>query len=59
MSQAYKCDRCEALYERNYELYRFKHYICLDNHPLTDTVVDLCPRCQEELEKWLEERKEK
>lgn len=58
MSHAYKCDRCGALYERNIELYIHKHYICLENHPYSDTEIDLCPNCQVELEKWLEERKE-
>lgn len=53
MASASKCDRCGTLYEPP----KCRPYISLieDKHHGT-SYFDLCPKCQSELEKWLEER---
>ena len=47
---ALKCDRCGTLYERDYTPdIRINKY----THPYGDEWIDLCPKCQQMLEKWL------
>ena len=50
---AYKCDRCGALYEREYT-----HRRCIeithDLHPYETVILKLCDKCQNELLSWLE-----
>ena len=58
MSKALKCDRCGALYEYDFQLYLRSYYVGKECHPYEDKRLDLCPNCQTELEKWIEERKE-
>lgn len=53
--KAYKCDRCGNLYERkvkpNITIYKYV--------PFCDTRLDLCHKCQDTLENWLNEFKPK
>lgn len=49
MSRARKCDRCHNFYDPfNYKMVIVK----ADNR---NKQVDLCPSCQEKLEKWVHE----
>jgi hypothetical protein len=48
--KANKCDICVALYERKYTPdVRINVYI----HPYGEEWLDLCPKCQEKLEKFV------
>lgn len=48
--RAYKCDICEALYEQQFTPdVRINVYI----HPCGAEWLDLCPKCQEKLEKFV------
>lgn len=49
---AYKCDRCGKLYER--ETHRRFIEITHDLHPYETKILRLCDDCQNELLKWLE-----
>ena len=52
---ALKCDRCGALYERDYTPdIRINKY----THPYGDEWIALCPKCQQMLEKWLKGEEE-
>ena len=63
MSQAYKCDRCGKLYESEMRTLTSKNYSVLKPHTINYTignpgtylshVADLCPKCQEQLELWM------
>lgn len=48
---AYECDRCGALFKRNCVP---KTTITIDQHPNGFERLDLCKKCQEELENWLD-----
>lgn len=50
--QAYKCDRCGELFERPC-YYNIR--INVDCHPYEDNYLDLCDKCQFELEKWIDD----
>ena len=56
MAMAYKCDRCKSLFDR-----RFVPDITVHGYIHGQGVerYDLCPKCQEYLENWLKEFKEK
>ncbi len=47
---AYECDRCGALFKRNCAP---KIIIAIDRHPNGFERLDLCKKCQNELENWL------
>lgn len=47
---AYECDRCGALFKRNCVP---KTTITIDQHPNGFERLDLCPKCQKELENWI------
>lgn len=49
MARAYQCDRCGAFYARGSMngLYEVKTR-------MVDRCQDLCPKCSEELEKWMQ-----
>ena len=47
---AYECDRCGALFKRNCVP---KITITIDQHPNGYQHLDLCPKCQKELENWI------
>lgn len=50
MAQAYKCDRCNVLFERDITPnITVQKYI----HGYGTNTFDLCPECQCRLEKWL------
>lgn len=50
--KAYKCDRCNKLFERDYVPdIRIEQYC----HGYDGVRKYLCPECQAELEKWLKE----
>jgi len=51
---AKECDRCNTLYkpECNPDI-RINIY----RHPYGDSWIDLCPKCQKELEEWLKKKK--
>lgn len=65
------CDRCGKIIDKDTLLMignprqfiiPFTKYKILKSNPLTyetDTVVDLCPECQEKLDVWLKEGKSK
>lgn len=48
---AYECDRCGALFKRNCAS---KIIIAIDQHPNGFERLDLCLKCQKELENWLD-----
>ena len=56
MAKAYECDVCGDFFKRNdtpdiaIVVYHYGH---------GDMRQDLCPKCQEELENWLKEKKGK
>lgn len=53
MANAKLCDRCNRLYVSPITPdVRINKYV----HPYGDSWVDLCPHCQEQLEKWLDEK---
>lgn len=55
MANAYKCDVCGHLYVRSYVPdITIKHY----RHGYGEDRYDLCPKCQEELETWLKQKKD-
>ena len=47
---AYECDRCGALFKRNCVP---KTTITIDQHPNGFERLDLCNKCQKELENWI------
>lgn len=51
MSRVYKCDRCGTLFE-NYD-HKF-NYVLIKYLPNEEKCeeYDLCPQCQQELERW-------
>lgn len=65
MAKAMKCDRCGDFYE-HYRMGYMGDYIngiSLDNitkdgYPISMRMFDLCPKCCEELIKWLGDEKE-
>lgn len=56
MASAYKCDRCNTLYEKlcvpSIEIVEY-------HHGYGETKKDLCPECQITLENWLKDYKRK
>ena len=55
MANAYKCDVCGTLYIRNYVPdITVQHY----HHGYGEDRYDLCPKCQEKLERWLKQGKD-
>ena len=51
MSRAYKCDRCNILfqnYDRDFNYVLIKYFFDEDRCQ----EYDLCPQCQQELERW-------
>lgn len=56
MSNAYKCDVCGGLYTRECvpDITVQKY-----NHGYGESRYDLCPKCQKELEDWLNQRKDR
>ena len=48
---AYKCDRCGTLFERDSVPERS---IAIKHSPYGFECLDLCPKCQEELENWID-----
>ena len=56
MSNAYKCDVCGGLYTRecvpDITVQKYTHYY-------GESRYDLCPKCQKELEDWLNQRKDR
>lgn len=51
MANALQCDRCECLYKATICVPAIRIY--KDIHPYGDTMIDLCPACQSQLERWL------
>ena len=52
--RANKCDRCNKLFERAcVPDITIRHYY----HGYGEDRLDLCQECQQELEKWLKEKK--
>lgn len=49
MAKAFKCDRCKRLYELPQDGHEFEIWDCKNSH----STLDLCPACNEELEKWM------
>lgn len=49
---AYECDRCGTLFKRDSVP---KKSVTIDRRPWDFQRLDLCPKCQEELENWLDE----
>ena len=49
MSLAYKCDRCGTFYPDKQVSLLTLHELAFSQ---TDTILDLCPSCQQELEQW-------
>lgn len=47
--QAYRCDRCKRFYDGPPE----RVNVVIRGEDGTSTVLDLCPRCNEELTNWV------
>lgn len=47
---AYECDRCGTMFKRECLP---ETIIAIDQHPNGYQHLDLCPKCQEELENWI------
>lgn len=56
MANAKKCDRCGTLYEQTTIP---AVNVIIDNHPYGGCKIDLCPKCQDELERFVSVGKEK
>ena len=54
MANAKECDICKKLYKPKEEKGKPNIHLIIDV-----SVIDLCPSCQLELEKWYKSRKEK
>lgn len=52
---AKKCDRCGAFYEQKATDGMYKYKVIKDGYPYS-AVIDLCPNCTDELEKWVVEK---
>lgn len=50
--KAYKCDRCGALYEQDWGI-TGRYYIT--RNPMCVNCLDLCPKCDKELQAWFNE----
>ena len=50
MSQVYRCDRCKTVFEED----KYPRYILHTQYDRfgTEWQKDLCPSCQQELERW-------
>ena len=57
MATAWKCDVCGALFER--EIVPDVRVVVYIHGYGDDVRKDLCPKCQQELEDWLSQRKDK
>ena len=55
-TEEYTCDRCGDVADRGASVYWYELPARTQAYDLT--VVDLCPRCADELRAWLGERKE-
>ena len=53
MAKAYQCDRCGAFYSRTSGCGQYEVKV-----RLVDPCKDLCPKCGEELEMWMENKAE-
>lgn len=55
MAKAFKCDRCNLLFEKeddpDYVIRKTKRDVCTEYY-----ILDLCPICQEEFENWLKSK---
>lgn len=56
MINSYKCDRCGALYSNPTN--ESNKYTILRSDHIVDGHIDLCPKCQEQLRKWVENENE-
>lgn len=51
--KAYKCDRCGKLFEK-YEGQGTRMFYSITKDPCsTSDYLDLCPKCNDELQKWI------
>lgn len=56
--RAYKCDRCEKLFEK-YEGQRTSKFFNITRNPsFSGDCLDLCPKCNAELQEWVANDKE-
>ena len=51
--KAYKCDRCDKLFEE-YEGQGTRRFYNITTDPCSSGhCLDLCPKCNDELQKWI------
>ena len=51
--KAYKCDRCQKLFEHYQGQGTSDYYNVTRNPNFKDDLVDLCPKCNKKLQKWM------
>ena len=57
--KAYKCDRCDTLFER-YEGQGSRMFYNITKDPFsTHNCLDLCPKCNDELQEWIRKAESK
>ncbi len=53
MSKAYECDRCGMLF-KPYKNQKTSEFLNITTNPnFTGNCIDLCPKCNNELQKWV------
>ena len=57
--RAYKCDRCGKLFEK-YKNQGTAEFFNITRNPcaLGDSLLDLCPNCNDELQEWVANKSE-
>lgn len=58
MSSAYKCDRCGKLFEKYKNQGTSDFFNVTRNPNFSNNCLDLCPKCNSELQKWVANDKE-
>lgn len=52
MSKAYECDRCGMLF-KSYNNQKTSEFLNITKNPnFVDSCLDLCPKCNDELQEW-------
>ena len=56
--KAYKCDRCGKLFERYKNQGTSEFFNITRNPNFSNDYLDLCPKCNAELQEWVANKKE-